>query len=78
MDKDGEQKKNASASDHVNVMNMYVMLSLTRYLAVDYHVSFKKQQFSRAYGDAASFKSKFYCMDELMSNPNITPSDYEI
>ena len=43
---------------------------------MNYH--FTKQKFSRAYGDAASFRSKFYGMDELVSNPiNITPSDYK-
>jgi hypothetical protein len=44
---------------------------------VDYNQSFAKQQFSRAYGDAASFRARFYNMDELVSNPNITPSDYK-
>ena len=29
------------------------------------------------YGDAADFRSKFLNMDELVSNPNITPSDYK-
>ena len=56
---------------------MYVTLNSTRYPAVDYELSFTKQQFSRAYGDAASFRSKFYGMAELVSNPNITPSDYK-
>ena len=28
------------------------------------------------YGDAADFLSKFFNMDDLISNPNITPSDY--
>ena len=38
---------------------------------------FPRQQFSRAYGDAALFRSKFFSMDELVSNPNISPSDYK-
>ena len=29
------------------------------------------------YGDAAEFRSKFFNMDKLVSNPNITPSDYK-
>ena len=49
----------------------------TRYPVVDYNISFPKQQFSRAYGDAAAFRSKFYHTDELVSNPNITPADYK-
>ena len=56
---------------------MYVTLNSTRYHAIYYELSFTKQQFSRAYGDAASFRSKFCGMDELVSNPNITPSDYK-
>ena len=76
-DKHSNQEKNPSVFDHVHVKNMYVTLNSTRYPAVDYELSFTKQKFSRAYGDAASFRSKFYGMDELVSNPNITPSDYK-
>ena len=76
-DKDGNQEKNPSIFDHVKLKNMYVNLNSTRYPATDYDLSFTKQQFSRAYGDAASFRSKFFNMDELVSNPNITPSDYK-
>lgn len=75
--KDGDQEQNPSIFDNVNVRNMYVMLNSTRYPSVDYNLSFPKQQFSRVYGDAAAFRSKFYHMDELVSNPNITPSDYK-
>ena len=42
-----------------------------------FDLSFAKQQFSRAYGDAAIFRARYYRMDELVSNPNITPSDYK-
>ena len=74
-DKDVDQEQNPSIFDNVNVRNMYVMLNSTRYPAVDYQIDFTKQQFSRVYGDAAAFRSKFYRMDELVSNPNITPAD---
>ncbi len=76
-DKDGDQEKNPSIFDHVNLTNMYVTLNSRRYPEADYNLSFTKQQFSRAYGDAANFRSKFYSMDELVSNPNITPSDFK-
>ena len=76
-EKDGDQEKNPSAFDHVSVKNMYVTLNSARYPAVDYDLSFKKQQFSRAYGDAAIFRTRYYRMDEFVSNPNITPSDYK-
>ena len=55
-DKYGNQEKNSSVFDHVNVENMYVTLNSNTYPAVDYDLSFTKQQFSRAYGDAASFR----------------------
>ena len=74
--KSGNQKTNPSLLKNVNVSNMYVMLNSMRYPAVDYNISFNKQQFSRIYGDAADFRSKFFNMDELVSSPNINPSDY--
>ena len=75
--KGGDQEQNPATFDNVNVRNMYVMLNSTRYPIVDYQLSFTKQQFSRAYADAAAFRSKFYHMDDLISHPNITPSDYK-
>ena len=75
--KDGDQEQNPSIFDNVDVRNMYATLNSTRYPVVDYNLSFPKQQFSRAYGDVAAFRSKFYHMVELVSNPNITPADYK-
>ena len=71
--KSNNQLVNPSLFDHVNVSNIYVMLNSTRYPKADYNISFTKQQFSRVNGDAAEFRSKFFNMDELVSNPNITP-----
>ena len=48
-----------------------------RYPTADYNISFLAQKFSRAYGDTAEFRSKFYNMDELISSPNISPADYK-
>ena len=48
-----------------------------RYPTADYNISFLAQKFSRVYGDAAEFRSKLFNMDDLISNPNITPSDYK-
>ena len=42
----------------------------------DYNISFLATKFSRVYGDVAEFRSKFFNMDELVSNLNISPSDY--
>ena len=75
--KDGDQTKNPSTFDHVNLRNAYVMLNSDRYPAVDYNFSFANQTFSRVYRDAALFGVKFFGMDELITQSNITPSDYK-
>ena len=48
-----------------------------RYPTADYNITFVGQNISRAYGDAAEFRSKFFKMNELTSNTNINPSDYK-
>ena len=75
-DKIGNQKTNPSIFDNVNVSNIYVMLNSMRYPTADYNISFLGQKYSRVYGDAAEFRSKFFNMDELISNPNINPTEY--
>ena len=54
-DKDGDQTKNPSTFDHVNLKNTYVTLNSDRYLVVDYNLSFSNQAFSKVYGDVALF-----------------------
>ena len=73
----GNQKTNPSIFNNVNVSNIYVMLNSTRYPTADYNISFLNQKYSRVYGDAAEFRSKFFNMDELISSPNINPSDFK-
>ena len=75
--KSNNQEANTSIFDYVNVSNIYVMLNSMRYPATDYNISFLALKFSRVYGDAAEFRSKFFNMDELVSSPNITPADYK-
>ena len=74
--KSGNQKQNPSLFDNVNVKNIYVMLNSMRYPTADYDIKFGSQIYSRPYGDVADFRSKFFNMDELISSPNINPSDY--
>ena len=76
-DKNNNQKQNPSVFDNLNVRNIYAMLNSNKYPTLDYYLSFPAQQFSRAYGDAAEFRSKFFNMNELISNPNFTPSEYK-
>ena len=66
--KDGDQTKNLSAFDHVNLRNAYVILNSDRYPTVDYNLSFANQKFSNVYGDADLFGVKFFGMDELIIN----------
>ena len=74
--KSNDQQQNPSIFDHVNVSNIYAMLNSTRYPTYDYSIDFSENQISRVYGDAAEFRSKFFNMDELISNPNFTPLEY--
>ena len=71
------QTTNPSVFSSMSVSNMKVMLNSTRYPKTDYNIKFAAQEFSRVYGDVANFRSKFFNMDELISNPNINPSDYK-
>ena len=75
-DKINNQEQNPSIFDNVNINNIYAMLNSTRYPTVDYNIDFAKNMFSRVYGDAVEFRSKFFNMDELISNPNFTPLEY--
>ena len=77
-DKSGDQLHNPSIFDHCNQTNMFVMLNSRRYPEIDYDdTNFTQQKFSRVYGDVAAFQTKFFIVEELISSPNITPSDYK-
>jgi len=57
---------------------MFAMLNSRRYPEIDYDGNnFTQQNFSRVYGDAAAFQTKFYRLEELVSSPNIQPSDFK-
>ena len=53
------------------------MLNSDRYPAADYNLSLSNHKFSRLYGDAALFGVTFFGMDELVTQSNVTPSDYK-
>ena len=76
--KSGDQLTNPSLFNNVNVSNIYVMLNSMRYPTTDYNISFLSQKYSTVYGDAAEFRSKFFNMDELISNQNFTPLEYKL
>ena len=75
--KSGDQLTNPSLFNNVNVSNIYVMLNSMRYPTTDYNISFLGSKYSRVYGDVAEFRTKFFNMNELISNPNITPLEYK-
>ena len=76
-DKNNNQEQNPAIFNHLNVRNIYVTLNAKRYPDTDYDNDFNKNQYSRIYGDASSFRKKFFNMDELVSNSGINPLDYK-
>ena len=75
--KNNNQERNPAIFDHCTVRNIYVTLNAKRYPDTDYENDFTNNQYSRIYGDAATFRKKFYNMDELVSNPGIDPLSYK-
>ena len=74
--KNNNQTTNPAIFDHVRVRDISCTINSVKYPRTDYKIEFPKYQFGRAYGDAASFRTKFYNMNELISNPNFTPLEY--
>ena len=75
-DKSNNQLTNPAVFDHKNVNNIYVMLNSVKYPTADYNITFLDKEIGRIYGDVADFRSKFFNMDELISNPNISPAEF--
>ena len=76
-DEAGDQTKNPPTFNHVNLKNAYVTQYSDRYPMVDYNLSFSNQKISKVYGEAALFGVNFFGMHELITQSNITPSDYK-
>ena len=76
--KSNNQQQNPSTFNNVSVNNIYAMLNSTRYPTADYNIDFDENKFSRVYGDAVEFRSKFFNVDELISNPNFTSLEYKL
>ena len=75
--KNNQQTQNPAIFNHLSVRNIYVTLNAKRYPDTDYDNDFTTNQYSRIYGDAATFRKKFYNMDELVSNSGIDPESYK-
>ena len=75
--RNNNQEQNPAIFDHLYIRNIYVTLNAKRYPDTDYDNDFTKNQYSRIYGDACSFRKKFFNMDELVSNSGINPPDYK-
>ena len=74
--KSNNRKQNPAIFDNVGVNNIYVMLNSKKYPTVDYNISFRKQQISRAYSETSLFRSRFFNMDMLVLNFNFTASEF--
>ena len=75
--KNNNQERNPALFDHCSLRNIYVTLNAKRYPDTDYENDFTNNKYSRIYGDAATFRKKFYNMDELVSNSGINPLNYK-
>ena len=75
--KNNLQTQNPAIFDPLYIRNIYVTLNAKRYPDTDYDNDFNKNHYSRIYGDTASFRKKFYNMDELVSNSGINPVDFK-
>ena len=53
------------------------MLNSNRYPALDYDIDFPSQKIGRVYGDVVEFRSKFFNINELISNPCISAYEYK-
>ena len=53
------------------------MLNSDRYPLVDYDLDFPNNKISRVFDEAARFSTKYFEMDELVTNSNINPADYK-
>jgi len=76
-DRTRNQEKNPSIFNHANVVDIWATLNSSKHPTVSYNISFPMHKYSRPYHDAVEFRSKLFNMDELVSNCNITPSDYK-
>ena len=77
INRNNSQRTNPALFDHLYLRNIYVTLNAKRYPDTDYNNDFTANQYSRIYGDAASFRKKFFNMDDLISNQGIDPIDYK-
>ena len=75
--KNNLQTQNPAIFDHLFIRNIYVTLNAKRYPDTDYDNDFTKNHYSRIYGDASSFRKKFFNMDELVSNCGIDPIEFK-
>ena len=74
---ENDAKFNKARFDHMNLKNIYAYFGSRRYPEIDYSLDFKKNQYSRMYREAASFKQKYYNIDEILSSVNLTSVEYK-
>ena len=75
--RNANQAKNSSVFDHCNVKSIKVVMNTSSYPEVDYSLSFPNNQYSRAYRDVATLSAKMFGLNELITECNITTSEYK-
>ena len=71
------QKKNAALFDHCNVKSIKAVVNERDYPEVAYDLSFAKNQYARAYRDAALLCTKISGFSELITDPSIATDEYK-
>ena len=79
--KENDQVQNPALFDHLNLTNLYVKLNGKQYPSSEYTAHFGRNEFSRIYTDAMSFKNKFYEVQstekEITSAPGLNPIEFK-
>ncbi|XP_065674163.1 uncharacterized protein LOC136091104 [Hydra vulgaris] len=71
------QEINYTLFNHCDVKDMSINVNSRKYPTNSYNLSFPNNQFSRIYKAAAEFSKKFYGMSELITNCDISPSEFK-
>ena len=79
--KENDQEHNPALFDHLNLTSLYVKLNGKQYPSSEYTAHFDRNEFSRIYTEATSFKNKFYEIQstekEVTSVPGLNPIEFK-
>ena len=75
--RDNDQGKNNGIFDTCDLNNAYVLLNSNRYPLLDLDCDFDQNKYDIVYKEAASFVSKYYGIDPLVSSTCLDPIAYK-